>query len=255
MRNNASKRSMLQGKPALGIVSVSGSPLVAESLSLLGFDFVLVDNQHGSWDLNDTQAAFHSICLGNATPMARVQQNDFYAIGRLLDRGALGVVVPMVSSRQEAEAAAFAMHHPPKGGRSIGAFAADFYGASDYISWSDSTIEVKVPSTISKTVSVVVVTPAGKSNAKTFKVKPKITSISPTSGKVGSKLTINGSALGSTRGTSYVKFGSKKVSTYYSPWSNSKVMVKVPSGISGTVAVKLTTSGGTSNAKNFIVKK
>ena len=144
MRNNASKRSMLQGKPALGIVSVSGSPLVAESLSLLGFDFVLVDNQHGSWDLNDTQAAFHSICLGNATPMARVQQNDFYAIGRLLDRGALGVVVPMVSSRQEAEAAAFAMHYPPKGGRSIGAFAADFYGASDYISWIEEEVFLAV---------------------------------------------------------------------------------------------------------------
>ena len=67
--------------------------------------------------------------------MARVQQNDFYAIGRLLDRGALGIVVPMVSSRQEAEAAAFAVHYPPHGGRSIGAFATDFYGASDYISW------------------------------------------------------------------------------------------------------------------------
>lgn len=135
MRSNIAKRRMLAGKPALGIVSACGSPLVAESLSLLGFDFVLVDNQHGSWDLNSTQAAFHNICLGSATPMARVQQNDFYAIGRLLDRGALGIVVPMVSSRQEAEAAAFAVHYPPHGGRSIGAFATDFYGASDYISW------------------------------------------------------------------------------------------------------------------------
>jgi subtilisin family serine protease len=127
--------------------------------------------------------------------------------------------------------------------------------AATYYSWSDSTIEVKVPSTIYKTVSVAVRTSAGPSNTKTFKVKPKITSISPTSGKRGSKLTITGSAFGSTRGTSYAKFGSKKVSTYYSPWGNNKVMVKVPSGISGTVAVKLTTSGGTSNAKNFTVKK
>ncbi|MGQ9555462.1 MAG: HpcH/HpaI aldolase family protein [Anaerolineae bacterium] len=144
MRSNTAKQRMLAGKPALGIVSVCGSPLVAESLSLIGFDFVLIDNQHGSWDLNSTQAAFHGVCLGHAVPMARVQQNDFYAIGRLLDRGALGIVIPMVGSRQEAEASAFATHYPPRGGRSIGAFAADFYGASDYISWVEQEVFLAV---------------------------------------------------------------------------------------------------------------
>jgi 4-hydroxy-2-oxoheptanedioate aldolase len=135
MRINTAKRRMLEGKAALGIVATSGSPLGAQTLSLAGFDFVLVDNQHGAWELNATMDAFHKISLGPATPMARVHRNDFYDIGRLLDRGALGIVVPMVNTRQEAEAAAFAMHYPPGGGRSVGAFAVDFYGAQDYNAW------------------------------------------------------------------------------------------------------------------------
>jgi len=40
----------------------------------------------------------HQICLGGAVPLARVSQNDFGAIGRLLDRGALGIVVPLINS-------------------------------------------------------------------------------------------------------------------------------------------------------------
>lgn len=137
MRSNTAKSLMLAGRPALGIVATSGSSLAAQSLSLAGFDFVLVDNQHGAWELSSTMDAFAKICLGSATPMARVQQNDFYAIGRLLDRGALGIIVPMVNTRQEAEAAAFAMRYPPRGGRSVGAFSVDYYGVPDYGPWID----------------------------------------------------------------------------------------------------------------------
>lgn len=133
MRINTAKRRMLEGKPAIGGAVGLGSPLSAEILSLAGFDFVLVDNQHGFWEDNSTMLAFRSTCLGPAVPMARVQQNDFYAIGRLLDRGALGIVVPMVNSVEEAKAAAFAARYPPRGGRSVGAFGVGFYG-SDYLS-------------------------------------------------------------------------------------------------------------------------
>ncbi len=100
-----------------------------------------------------------------------------------------------------------------------------------------------------------VCTSAGTSNAKTFKVIPKITSLTPTSGKVGTKVTIKGGAFCPKRySTCYVKFGSKKVSKYYS-WSNLKIVVKVPSGISGKVSVRVTTPGGTSPAKTFTVKR
>jgi 4-hydroxy-2-oxoheptanedioate aldolase len=104
---------MLGGKPSIGVLAGPGSPLAAEMLLLAGFDFVLADNQHGSWDDDGTMLAFRSISVGSAMPMARVQRNDLYAIGRLLDRGALGIVVPMVNSVEEPKAAAFAARYPP----------------------------------------------------------------------------------------------------------------------------------------------
>jgi len=143
MRINTAKRRMLEGKPAIGASVGLGSPLAAEILSLAGFDFVLVDNQHGFWEDDSTMLAFRSICLGPAVPTARVRQNDFYAIGRLLDRGALGIVVPMVNSVEEAQAAALAARYPPQGGRSVGPFGARFHG-SDYRSWIDDEVFLAV---------------------------------------------------------------------------------------------------------------
>jgi 4-hydroxy-2-oxoheptanedioate aldolase len=75
--------------------------------------------------------------------MTRVRQNDFYAIGRLLDRGALGIAVPMVNSADEARAAAFAMRYPPHGGRSFAGCLAVHYGP-DYAAWADQEVFLAV---------------------------------------------------------------------------------------------------------------
>ena len=143
MTLNKAKQRMLEGQLAIGAPIGLGSPLVGEMLSPLGFDFILVDCQHGVWDDQSTMHAFRSISLGSAVPMARAPYNDFGAIGRLLDMGALGVVVPMVNSATEAEAAAFAARYPPKGGRSIGAFGAGYHG-SDYADWIDDEMFLAV---------------------------------------------------------------------------------------------------------------
>lgn len=143
MRVNTVKRRMLEGKPTLGVELGLGSPLAGEILSRAGFDFVQVDNQHGCWDFNTAMFAFRSICLGSAIPIARVQQNDFYAIGSLLDRGALGIVMPMVETVEQAEAAVRAMRYPPRGNRSWGPFGANFYGP-DYEDRADEEIFLAV---------------------------------------------------------------------------------------------------------------
>lgn len=143
MRQNTAKRRMLEGQAAIGAACGLGAPLAAESLSRAGFDFVLVDHQHGAWDDTTTMAAFRSICLGPAIPMARVRQNDYYAIGRLLDRGAMGIVVPMVNSVADAQEAARAVRYPPSGGRSMGAFGAGLHGG-DYIQQIDQEVFLAV---------------------------------------------------------------------------------------------------------------
>ena len=76
--------------------------------------------------------------------MARVRQNDFGAIGRLLDMGALGIIVPMVHNAEIAKAAAFAMRYPPRGGRSGGAFGVGFHGGGEYMSWADDEVFLAV---------------------------------------------------------------------------------------------------------------
>jgi 4-hydroxy-2-oxoheptanedioate aldolase len=129
---NTAKERMQAGQPSIGLPVGLGSFLSAEAASAAGFDFVLVDNQHGNWTDDRMMMAFRSIALGPAVPMARVQKNDFYTIGRALDRGALGIVVPMVNSVEDAEAAAFAVRYPPRGGRSVGAFGAGLHGQTYY---------------------------------------------------------------------------------------------------------------------------
>lgn len=131
MRVNQTKLRLLQGGTVIGVGAGLGSILAAEALSLAGFDFVLVDNQHGAWDDESNTQVFRAICTGSASPFVRVQKNDFYTIGRVLDRGALGVIVPMVNSVEEAKEAARAVRYPPRGGRSIGPFGVSFLG-EDY---------------------------------------------------------------------------------------------------------------------------
>lgn len=143
MRANLAKRQMLAGQPALGARAGLGSPLAAEMLSRAGFDWVVVDCQHGNWDDTAALEAFRAICLGPAAPMARVRQNNFGAIGGLLDRGALGLIVPMVNSPAEARAAAYATRYPPRGGRSWGPFLAGYLGA-DYETAAEQEIFLAV---------------------------------------------------------------------------------------------------------------
>jgi 4-hydroxy-2-oxoheptanedioate aldolase len=142
MRNTAKER-MLAGKPAIGVLVGLGSPATAGLLAGAGFDFVQVDNQHGDWDDASSLAAFRSICLAGCVPMARVRQNDFYAIGRLLDRGALGISVPMVESAEEASEAARAIRYPPAGRRSAASVLMSHYGA-DYDQWINSEVFLAV---------------------------------------------------------------------------------------------------------------
>src|SRR5262245_24202395 len=139
---NTAKRKMLQGKPAIGVSCGMGSPLIAEMLSHAGFDFVLVDLQHGAWTDETVAHAFRAIDLGSSVAMARVAANDYGAIGRLLDRGALGIVVPMVNSSAEAQAAAFAVRYPPRGGRSSGGNP-PHYG-DHYDTWSNDEVFLAV---------------------------------------------------------------------------------------------------------------
>ena len=125
---NRALQMMKEGKPAFGYALGMGSPYNAELISQSGIDFTLLDRQHGTWGDDSTNLALAAMHGNPATPMVRVARNDYTLIGRLLDEGMLGIIVPMVHTPEDAKAAADACRFPPVGERSWGWGRARVYG-------------------------------------------------------------------------------------------------------------------------------
>lgn len=116
----SSLRATCAQRPVCGPwVSLPGS-LSAELLGGVGFDFVVVDLQHGGVTWDGLVATIQAFELGGTPVLVRVPHNDDASICRALDLGAAGVIVPMVGDDQEARAAAQAARYPPEGIRSFG---------------------------------------------------------------------------------------------------------------------------------------
>lgn len=143
MKVNAAKAKMLAGGTAFGFELGFGSPLIAESLSRTGIDYLQIDTQHGDWGPDSTLAALVAMEGGTATPMARVARNDYTLIGRLLDEGMMGIVVPMVHTAEDAKAAADACRFPPIGTRSCG-WGRIGRTDPDYWDWIDEQVLLMV---------------------------------------------------------------------------------------------------------------
>ncbi|MDQ3703359.1 MAG: aldolase/citrate lyase family protein [Chloroflexota bacterium] len=143
MQLNTAKQKMLEGKPAFGYSLGMGSALAAEALARCGIDFLLLETQHGSWGHDSAIAALMGMAGGRAIPMARVVTNEYFLIGKLLDQGTMGVIVPMVDTPEQAKAAADACRLPPRGTRSWGVGRARVFG-DDYGEWIDDQLFVAV---------------------------------------------------------------------------------------------------------------
>ena len=108
------------GKPTFGGWLAIPSSATAETAARAGFDYVCVDGQHGVTDYQATVSMIQAIVFGGSTPIARVPWNEPGVIGKMLDAGAYGIVVPMVNSAAEAEAVVRACRYAPDGTRSFG---------------------------------------------------------------------------------------------------------------------------------------
>jgi 4-hydroxy-2-oxoheptanedioate aldolase len=120
MKANPILRAKAAGGRTVGIWLTLGNSFVAEQLGRLGFEWVVIDKQHGSIEWSDVGPAIQAIELGGSTALVRVEWNSPELIMRALDLGAAGVIVPMVSTADEARRAATAARYPPRGIRSFG---------------------------------------------------------------------------------------------------------------------------------------
>jgi len=136
MRPNLTRKMAREGKPALGTMCNAASPLIAEWLGHSGYDFVVVDLQHGENNLDSVSVMLQALSSTPATPVVRVPANVPMYIQRVLDLGAYGVIVPLVNTRDDAEAVVASVRYPPRGTRSYGPVRGAMYGGPDYFAKS-----------------------------------------------------------------------------------------------------------------------
>lgn len=106
-------------QPALGTWIVSASPLVAEAVGHAGFDWAVVDMEHGPTDVGAVVGLLQALAPTRAVPVVRVPCNEPVVVKRVLDAGAQTLLFPFVQNADEARAAVAATRYPPAGVRGL----------------------------------------------------------------------------------------------------------------------------------------
>ncbi len=118
---NRMKEKLLSGQPAFGVSVMFPSPQVVEMVGRLGFDWVLIDCEHGSISPESVELMVMAAELAGLTPIARPWTNSPEAILRLMDRGVMGVQVPHVNTAADARRAVESVKFHPLGSRGLAA--------------------------------------------------------------------------------------------------------------------------------------
>lgn len=118
------------GAPVFGAWTALPSAFAAELMVSDGMGYVCVDQQHGLIDYKDIPQIFAAIEARGSVPITRVPANEDWLIGRSLDAGAQGVIVPLVNNRADAARAVAACRYPPEGVRSFGPIRAAMVSAA-----------------------------------------------------------------------------------------------------------------------------
>jgi len=122
------KEQLRDGRLTIGSWLSFGFTPLCEMMTHAGFDWLVIDMEHTAIGVADQFQMIQVIELAGGIPLVRVGANDPLLIKRALDAGAHGVVVPMVNSVADAEAAVQAVYYPPRGKRGAGLSRAQTYG-------------------------------------------------------------------------------------------------------------------------------
>jgi len=132
------------GQPAVGTWLGLCSPVAAENLAHMGWDWLVVDVEHSPVGFDTMVNMFRAIQLGGAVPMARMPWNDTIWVQRTLDAGALGLVVPMINTVEDAQKAVSNMKYSTRGQRSYGGSRVADYIDGDYRTWTEDNLAILV---------------------------------------------------------------------------------------------------------------
>ena len=126
---NRVKQRLAKGELCRGGWMQIGHPAVAEIMVHAGFDWIAIDEEHGMINFETGMNIFNAMRDTDTVPMVRVRENDNLVIRGWLDAGAQGIIVPMVNTAQQAEAAVQSAKYPPLGKRGFAFCRANHYGA------------------------------------------------------------------------------------------------------------------------------
>jgi len=134
-------------RPLAGMWVCSGSPLVAEICADAGLDWLLIDMEHSPNGLESVLSQLQAVAAYPVTPVVRVPIGDVVTVKQVLDLGAQNLLVPMVSSKADAEAAVAAVRYPPRGTRGVGsalARSARWNRVDNYLQDADAHVSLFV---------------------------------------------------------------------------------------------------------------
>jgi 4-hydroxy-2-oxoheptanedioate aldolase len=133
---NTVKAAILGGKPQMGIWLNTGSPVIAEIAGQAGFDWCLIDGEHGPNTVSEWLPQLQALTAAGTPAVIRIPNTDVWMVKQALDLGCQTIMVPMVDTPEDAREMAAAMRYPPLGKRGIGAAIAraSQYGVrTDYL--------------------------------------------------------------------------------------------------------------------------
>jgi 2-keto-3-deoxy-L-rhamnonate aldolase RhmA len=125
---NHVKARLKQGLPAVGHWVSIPSPSVAELLATFEPDWLVIDTEHGPSTWESVEDMFRAMKSTNVVPIVRIVNNDVGLIKQAFDRGAYGMIVPMVNTAEQAQAAVAAAKYPPEGIRGVAGTRISRYG-------------------------------------------------------------------------------------------------------------------------------
>jgi 4-hydroxy-2-oxoheptanedioate aldolase len=135
---NRFKTAIKQGEPQIGLWLDMGEAITAEIAGTAGFDWLVIDGEHGPNDLRSIIDQLRALATSPAEPVVRVPTGESWIIKQMLDAGARTLLVPMVDSAEQAQALVAAMHYPPRGIRGMGAVVARASGFSTIEDYSQT---------------------------------------------------------------------------------------------------------------------
>ena len=134
MYKNQVKQRLLRDEAVFGLFCNIPSPMVVEVLGYAGFDFVIIDAEHGIADFETVENMIRASEVSSIVPITRIGLNLQQYILRFLDAGSMGVQIPFINTKKEAEKVVTAVKYPPIGNRGLASTRASKFGLDSTLS-------------------------------------------------------------------------------------------------------------------------